>query len=114
MVRYLVYTIQHTHSIQRINGQLLSSYRFRHIIFQKFLYSSLDEVERVRLHELVGTTLEALYATQGDIVPISPQRESRDAPPSADIPQTPALLSSTAYTPERDRSGTPPRPAGWT
>jgi predicted ATPase len=61
------------HSIQRINGQLLSSYRFRHIIFQKFLYSSLDEVERVRLHERVGNTLETLYATQGDITPISLQ-----------------------------------------
>jgi predicted ATPase len=60
-------------SIQRIDGQLLSSYRFRHIIFQKFLYSSLDEVERVHLHEQVGTTLEALYATQGDITPISLQ-----------------------------------------
>jgi predicted ATPase len=60
-------------SIQRINGQLLSSYRFQHIIFQKFLYSSLDEVERVHLHERVGTALEALYGAHGEIAPISPQ-----------------------------------------
>ncbi len=48
-------------SIQRIDGQRLSRYRFRHILFQKYLYGSLDEVERVYLHEQVGTALEGLY-----------------------------------------------------
>jgi len=51
-------------SIQRMNGQLISSYRFQHILLQRFLYSSLDEVERVRYHEAVGNTLEALYEHQ--------------------------------------------------
>jgi predicted ATPase/DNA-binding SARP family transcriptional activator len=51
-------------SIQRMDGQLLSHYRFRHILFQKYLYSSLDEVERVHLHEQVGTVLEELYEAQ--------------------------------------------------
>ncbi|NIS79917.1 MAG: AAA family ATPase, partial [Anaerolineales bacterium] len=54
-------------SIQRSNGQLLSSYRFRHILFQKYLYGSLDEVEKVHLHEQVGTVLEGLYAAQEEI-----------------------------------------------
>ena len=49
------------HSIQRMGGQLLSSYRFRHIQTQKYLYSSLDEVERVYLHEQIGRLLEDLY-----------------------------------------------------
>jgi DNA-binding SARP family transcriptional activator/tetratricopeptide (TPR) repeat protein len=48
-------------SIQRIDGQLLSRYRFRHTLYQQYLYQSLDEVERVHLHEQVGCTLEALY-----------------------------------------------------
>ena len=60
-------------SIQRVNGQLLSSYRFRHFLVQKYLYSSLDEVERVYLHEQIGTTLEALYENQLGSGMISPQ-----------------------------------------
>ena len=52
--------------ILRIDGQRLSRYRFRHILFQRYLYNSLDEVERVQLHEAVGDTLEALYADQSE------------------------------------------------
>jgi DNA-binding SARP family transcriptional activator/tetratricopeptide (TPR) repeat protein len=48
-------------TIQRVNGQLLSSYRFQHIQFQKYLYNSLDQVERVHLHEQIGLILENLY-----------------------------------------------------
>jgi DNA-binding SARP family transcriptional activator/predicted ATPase len=58
----------HAQSIQRIDGQLLSCYRFRHILFQKYLYGSLDEVERVHLHERVGTVLERLYGAGEDQV----------------------------------------------
>jgi predicted ATPase len=49
-------------------GQRLSRYRFRHILFQRYLYNSLDEVERVLLHETVGSTLEALYEGQREAV----------------------------------------------
>ena len=48
-------------SVVRINGQTLSCYRFSHIMFQKYLYSSLNPVERVRLHEKIGYSLENLY-----------------------------------------------------
>jgi predicted ATPase len=51
-------------SIVRVDDQFLSRYRFRHILFQKYLYSSQDEVERVHLHEQVGTALEGLYGAQ--------------------------------------------------
>ena len=59
--------------IQRLNGKPLSSYRFRHILFQKYLYNSLDEVERVHLHEQLGTVLEELYSTQEEIPAVALQ-----------------------------------------
>lgn len=60
-------------SIQRMDGQLLSCYRFRHILFQKYLYGSLNEVERVHLHEQVGTALEGLYGAQEQTATIAVQ-----------------------------------------
>jgi len=57
----------HLISAQRllwIGEQCLSLYRFRHNLFQKYLYQSLDAVERAHLHAQVGYALEALYATQ--------------------------------------------------
>ncbi|MGD8462335.1 MAG: BTAD domain-containing putative transcriptional regulator [Anaerolineae bacterium] len=50
--------------IQRMDGRRLSQYRFRHILFQRYLYGSLDDVERSYLHEAIGDTLEALYEGQ--------------------------------------------------
>jgi len=47
-------------------GQRLSRYRFRHALFQRYLYHSLDAVERARLHEAVGAALEALLAGHPD------------------------------------------------
>jgi len=49
-------------SSQRIDGGRLSRYRFRHILFQKYLYDHLDTVERVELHEVVGKAIEERYA----------------------------------------------------
>ncbi|NIO71040.1 MAG: AAA family ATPase [Anaerolineae bacterium] len=57
--------------ILRMDGQRLSHYRFRHILFQRYLYSSLDEVERVHLHEQVGTALEGLYGAQEQVAAIA-------------------------------------------
>ena len=51
-------------SIQRVNDRLLSRYQFRHILFQKYLYGSLDEVLRAHLHEQVGLALEELYGVE--------------------------------------------------
>ncbi len=45
----------------------LSRYRFRHILFQTYLYQQLDPVERSRRHAAVGFALEELYAAQSDI-----------------------------------------------
>jgi DNA-binding SARP family transcriptional activator len=59
--------------IQRLGGQLISSYRFHHMMFQKYLYSLLDEVERVHLHEQVGFALESLYLIQEQLPEIALQ-----------------------------------------
>jgi predicted ATPase len=63
----------HAQSILRMDGQLLSSYRFQHILYQKYLYSNLDEVERVHLHEQIGIALEGLYGAQEEITAVAPQ-----------------------------------------
>jgi predicted ATPase len=64
----------HARGFQRIDSRRLSHYRFRHILFQKYLYSNLDEVERAYLHEAVGTALEALYEAQmEETAAIAPQ-----------------------------------------
>ena len=46
--------------VRRVGGQRLSLYRFRHILFQKYLYQQIDDVERSYLHEEIGTRLESL------------------------------------------------------
>lgn len=45
-------------------SRALSRYRFRHILFQTYLYQRLDPVERARRHAAVALALEALYAGQ--------------------------------------------------
>jgi tetratricopeptide (TPR) repeat protein/predicted Ser/Thr protein kinase len=56
--------------IRRDGGTRLSQYRFRHILFQKYLYNSLDEVERAHLHEDVGTALETLYGEKTEEIAV--------------------------------------------
>ncbi len=49
-------------STRRVNGTRISRYRFRHILYQRYLYRRQNLVERARLHERVGNTLEAYHA----------------------------------------------------
>jgi ABC-type oligopeptide transport system substrate-binding subunit/DNA-binding SARP family transcriptional activator len=44
--------------------QRLARYRFRHQLFQQYLYQGLDEVERAYQHEAVGRALEGLYGDE--------------------------------------------------
>jgi DNA-binding SARP family transcriptional activator/energy-coupling factor transporter ATP-binding protein EcfA2 len=53
-------------SIRWLDSQHLARYRFRHTLFQKYLYQTLDEAERVVLHREVARTLEALYGDQSE------------------------------------------------
>jgi len=48
----------------RIDSKLRPATGSGTFFFQKYLYGSLDEVERVHLHEKVGTALEWLYGVQ--------------------------------------------------
>jgi DNA-binding SARP family transcriptional activator/predicted ATPase len=50
--------------IDRFGSRRVSRYRFRHYLFQKYLYDTLDKVERAYLHEDVGNALEELYGVQ--------------------------------------------------
>ena len=47
--------------VRHLDRQRLSRYRFRHNLFQTYLYNRLDEAERSYLHESVGLALEAYY-----------------------------------------------------
>jgi len=49
----------------------LSLFGFSHVLFQRYLYNDLNDVERAQLHEDVGTVLEALFGDQAE--EISPQ-----------------------------------------
>ena len=54
--------------VRHLQGQRLSIYRFRHILFQKYLYTTLDAVERSHLHDAVASALQALHGEQTDDV----------------------------------------------
>ncbi|MDH4196889.1 MAG: protein kinase, partial [Candidatus Aminicenantes bacterium] len=56
--------------VRQLEKQRLSSYLFQHILFQRYLYNSLDEVERAELHEEVGNILEALYGEQAEEIAV--------------------------------------------
>lgn len=59
---------------RRINNRRLSHYQFRHILFQKYLYSHIDPIEQAYHHESVGRTLEMFYEGQTEALKaIAPQ-----------------------------------------
>jgi len=65
------YYLVHAQEIQRLGGLRLSRYRFRHILFQNYLYHSLNPVEQAYLHEAVGETLEELYGEETQEIALS-------------------------------------------
>jgi DNA-binding SARP family transcriptional activator len=70
IVRQLSRELDQTHhlvralGVRRDDGLRLSRYRFQHILIQRYLYHSLDDVERPYQHEAVGHALEVLYGTR--------------------------------------------------
>jgi tetratricopeptide (TPR) repeat protein/predicted Ser/Thr protein kinase len=85
MVRLLSGELDKRHHLVTARGILhegdrrLSQYRFRHILFQKYLYNSLDEVERAHLHEYVGNVLERLHGEQVENVAVQLARHFQEA-----------------------------------
>jgi tetratricopeptide (TPR) repeat protein len=47
---------------REVDGYRLSRYRFRHNLFQTYLYAAAGPTERARLHYAIGTALERVYA----------------------------------------------------
>ncbi len=48
-------------AVQMVNGQRLSIFRFRHSIYQNYLYQRLDAAEHSILNEAFGNVLENIY-----------------------------------------------------
>ncbi|MFQ5593142.1 MAG: tetratricopeptide repeat protein, partial [Anaerolineae bacterium] len=65
--------------VERVGRRRLSLYRFRHNLFQRYLYNNLGESERAFLHEDVGTVLEELYGGQTDEIAVQLARHFVEA-----------------------------------
>lgn len=49
---------------RQVGTQPLSHYGFRHILFQQYLYNSLDQIQRVYLHRAIADELARCYGAQ--------------------------------------------------
>jgi predicted ATPase len=76
-----------------MNGQRISTYRFRHNLFQKYLYGKMDETERAYTHEDVGNALEGLYGERADEIAHQLARHFHEA---GVIPKTISYLRKAA------------------
>jgi tetratricopeptide (TPR) repeat protein len=65
--------------VERVGRRRLSLYRFRHNLFQRYLYNNLGESERAFLHEDVGNVLEELYGEQADEIAVQLARHFVEA-----------------------------------
>lgn len=85
LVRLLSSELDKRHHLVSAKGtrqlakQRLSIYLFQHILFQRYLYNNLDEVERSHLHEDVGNILESLYKEQADEISVQLARHFHEA-----------------------------------
>ena len=85
LVRRLSEDLQKEHrlvsaqGLRRLAARRLALYRFRHNLFQRYLYNRLDAVERAYLHEDVGNVLETLYGEQADEVAVQLARHFEEA-----------------------------------
>jgi DNA-binding SARP family transcriptional activator/predicted ATPase len=65
--------------IQRLGKGRISHYHFSHSLFQRYLYQSLDAVERTHLHEAIGTALEEVYGDQSHEISVHLARHFQEA-----------------------------------
>jgi len=85
LIRILSSELEKRHQLVTAKGiktlvkQRISWYAFRHIMFQKYLYNTLDKVERVHLHEEVGNIIEELYGEKVDEVSVQLARHFQEA-----------------------------------
>ena len=57
--------------IRQLSVKRLSLYLFQHILFQRYLYNTLDDVERSHLHGETGRILESLYGEQANEIAVA-------------------------------------------
>ena len=50
----------HPQQISQLGDQSISTYRFRHYLFQKYIYDRLDDIQQSNFHEQVGTHMESI------------------------------------------------------
>ncbi|MFN8487421.1 MAG: AAA family ATPase [Caldilineaceae bacterium] len=62
----LRYRLVESSGVRRLRTQRLSQYHFQHNLFQHYLYSHIDEAERMYWHEAVGNVMEAIYAEDAE------------------------------------------------
>ncbi|MBV7339246.1 AAA family ATPase [Chloroflexi bacterium TSY] len=56
--------------ITMVGNRRLSRFRFRHNLFQTYLYQQMNEIERTYLHDEVGSVLESLFVEQTSSVAV--------------------------------------------
>jgi len=65
--------------IRQLRAKRVSVYLFQHILFQRYLYNTLDEVERTHLHGEFARVLETLYGEQAAEIAVSLARHFHEA-----------------------------------
>ena len=64
---------------RRVGENRISQFRFRHQMFQKYLYESLGQSEREQLHEDIAAILESLYESYRSTVAVQLARHYENA-----------------------------------
>jgi DNA-binding SARP family transcriptional activator len=57
------------YGIHVMGERYITSFRFRHLLFQIYLYNQLNDAEKIRLHKKVGMAIEKLYEDHIDQYP---------------------------------------------
>jgi len=65
--------------IRRLDHGRQTTYRFNHILFQRFLYGRLGQVERAEAHQRLGEAWEALGSQERDDISLQLARHFREA-----------------------------------
>jgi hypothetical protein len=85
VVRVLGSELERRHAIvaaqgsRRVGGRRASLYRFRHNLFQRHLYESLDPVQKAYLHQDLADALEAFHGDDRDPAALRLARHHRAA-----------------------------------
>ncbi|MEJ2737394.1 MAG: AAA family ATPase [Anaerolineae bacterium] len=73
------YRLVRARGVRQVGNQRVSRYRFRHNLFQRYLYQGLDPAERAYTHEAVGNALETLCEGRTEEMAIHLARHFREA-----------------------------------